>query len=353
MSDTSLFTPLKAGDLTLPNRIIMAPMTRSRADDSTGVPTDLVPIYYAQRASAGLILSEATNVSAMAKGYIRTPGIYTGAQVEGWKAVTAAVHEKGGRIFLQVFHTGRIAHPYFLPGGALPVAPSPIAAQGETYTDEGMKPLVTPRELETDEIPGIVEEYRQATERAFTAGFDGVELHAASGYLPQQFLASGSNHRTDAYGGSVENRARFTLELLEAMIGVKGASKIGIKLSPQMPFNSVQEDDAEAVYSYLIEALSGKGLAYVHVGKFNATDWHSLLRPLYNGIYFAGAGLTQETGEALVAEGKADAAVYGSLFLANPDLPARFAKNAALNTPDQSTFYAPGPKGYIDYPALD
>jgi N-ethylmaleimide reductase len=339
------------GGLELPNRILMAPMTRSRADE-TGVVGELTALYYAQRATAGLIISEATNISAMAKGYVRTPGIYTEEQVAAWRTVTQAVHAREGRIFLQIFHTGRVALPDFLPGQAQPVAPSAIRLVGQNYTDEGMKDFVTPRALETEEIAGIVADYRQATAYAFEAGFDGVELHAASGYLPQQFLMTAANRRTDAYGGSLENRARFLLEVLDAMTGVRGAAHIGVKFSPQMPFNGVDEPDADTVYPYLMDALSGRGLAYVHVGRFNATDWHALLRPRYRGLYFAGGGLTRETGESLVASGGADAAVYGSLFVANPDLPARFAQNAPLNAPDPATFYTPGAAGYTDYPTL-
>ena len=269
MSAPDLFTPLQAGDLTLPTRIIMAPMTRSRADDA-GVPHEKTPLYYRQRASAGLILSEAINVSAMAKGYPRTPGLWTDEQVQGWRKVTDTVHQAGGRIFAQLFHTGRIALPDFLPDGAQPVAPSAITAQGQGYTVSGMKPYVTPRALETEEIPGIIAEFVNATRRALEAGFDGVELHAASGYIVQQFLTTNANARTDSYGGSMENRARFLLETIDGMIGAAGAHRTGIKLSPQMPFNDVQEDDAEELYPYLVRALSGKGLAHLHVGKFNA-----------------------------------------------------------------------------------
>ena len=239
MSALDLFTPLQAGDLTLPNRIIMAPMTRSRADDA-GIPHEKTPIYYRQRASAGLILSEAINVSAMAKGYPRTPGLWTDEQVQGWRKVTDTVHQAGGRIFAQLFHTGRIALPDFLPDHAQPVAPSAIAAQGQGYTLTGMKPYVTPRALETEEIPGIIAEFVNATRRALEAGFDGVELHAASGYIVQQFLTTNANARTDSYGGSMENRARFLLETIDGMIGAAGAHRTGIKLSPQMPFNDVQ-----------------------------------------------------------------------------------------------------------------
>ena len=346
-----LFTPLTIGGLELPNRIIMAPMTRSRADEA-GLVGELSVEYYAQRASAGLIISEATYVSPMAKGYVRTPGIANEAHIAAWKKVTEAVHARGGKIFMQIFHTGRIALPDFLPHNALPIAPSAFAAPGQNYTDDGMKPFVTPRSLEYDEIAFVIEEFAKATERAFFAGFDGVELHAASGYLVQQFLMSSSNQRTDKYGGFIENRARFLMETLDAMAGVRGAGKIGVKFSPQMPFNGVDEPDAEELYSYLIKGLSARGLAYVHVAKTNAYDWHSLLRPLYIGKYFAESGLTKESATQLIQQGKVDATSFGTLFIANPDLPERFRQNAMLNVPDSATFYTPGAKGYTDYPTL-
>ena len=347
----NLFSPLTIGGIELSNRVIMAPMTRSRADDA-GLVSDLTVEYYSQRASAGLIISEATYVSPMAKGYVRTPGIANDAQVEAWKKVTEAIHARGGKIFLQIFHTGRIALPDFLPRNATPIAPSSIAAPGENYTYEGMKPFVTPRALEIDEIPFVIEEFGKATERAFLAGFDGVELHAASGYLVHQFLMSSSNRRTDKYGGWVENRSRFLMEILDAMIGVRGSDKIGVKFSPQMPFNGIDEPDAEETYPFILRELSSRGLAYVHVANATPNDWHSKLRPIYVGNYFAGAGLTKETSGQLLAEGKADAAVFGALYVANPDLPARFEANSPLNAPDTSTFYTPGAKGYTDYPAL-
>ena len=347
----TLFDTLKVGNLILKNRMIMAPMTRSRADDS-GLVGDLTVTYYHQRASAGLIVTEATNVSAMAKGYLNTPGIFTDAQVGAWRKVTEGVHDAGGKIFLQLFHTGRIALPDFLPGNAAPVAPSAIAAQGQNFTREGMKPFVTPRALERAEIPGVITEFRQATERAAEAGFDGVELHAASGYLVQQFLMAHSNQRTDDYGGGLKNRMRFLHDALNAMVSVRGPERVGVKFSPQMPFNDIQEPDAEAEYPQIIESLNGKGLAYVHIAKNNAVDWHELLRPKYNGTYFAGAGLTKESATALLADGKADAAVFGTLFIANPDLPQRFRQNALLNAPDKNTFYQGGAHGYTDYPTL-
>jgi N-ethylmaleimide reductase len=348
-----LFAPLNVGRYALANRIVMAPMTRSRADDA-GVPGELVPVYYAQRASAGLIVTEGTFPSPMGKGYVRTPGIHSDAQVAAWKKVTEAVHGKGSRIFLQLMHAGRISDPSFLPGNATPVAPSAVQPKGASYTDQGMKPFVTPRALETTEIPGVIEEYADATRRALEAGFDGVELHAASGYLPMQFLSSGSNLRTDRYGGSAEKRARFSVEALEAMAAVAGADRVGIKLSPEMAFNDITDADPVETYTTLVQAIGNMGLAYLHVALFGApTDYHSLLRPLFRGAYLAGGGLTRESAEALLHAGTADAVVFGSLFVANPDLPLRFRLKAPLNQPDSTTFYTPGAKGYIDYPMLE
>jgi N-ethylmaleimide reductase len=348
-----LFAPLNVGRYALANRIVMAPMTRSRADDA-GVPGELVPVYYAQRASAGLIVTEGTFPSPMGKGYVRTPGIHSDAQVAAWKKVTEAVHGKGSRIFMQLMHAGRISDPSFLPGNATPVAPSAVQPKGASYTDQGMKPYVTPRALETTEIPVVIEEYADATRRALEAGFDGVELHAASGYLPMQFLSSGSNLRTDRYGGSAEKRARFSVEALQAMAAVAGADRVGIKLSPEMAFNDITDADPVETYTTLVQAIGNMGLAYLHVALFGApTDYHSLLRPLFRGAYLAGGGLTRESAEALLHAGTADAVVFGSLFVANPDLPLRFRLKAPLNQPDSTTFYTPGAKGYIDYPMLE
>ncbi|MEK6594191.1 MAG: alkene reductase [Pseudomonadota bacterium] len=353
MSKSNLFTPVKAGRYQLRNRIIMAPMTRSRADDN-GVPGELVPEYYAQRASAGLIISEGIYPAAMGKGYVRTPGIHSDGQVVAWKKVTAAVHARGGRIFAQIMHVGRITDPSLLPGNATPVAPSAVKPNGATYTDAGMKPHGTPRALETPEIKAIIEEYGYATQRALEAGFDGVELHAASGYLPMQFLSTGANQRSDEYGGSAQNRARFVVEALDQMIQVAGADRVGIKISPEMPFNDISDADPRATYSTLVGLIGRKGLAYLHVTPYGKdVDYHALLRPLFEGAYFAGAGLDQAQAEAVIASGKADAAVFGALYIANPDLPRRFWEHAPLAAPDQATFYAGGAKGYIDYPELE
>ena len=346
---TTLFDPIKIGNIELDNRIIMAPMTRSRADDA-GVQPPFVADYYGQRASAGLIIAEATNISPMAKGYVRTPGIYTDEQVKSWRAVPEAVHARHGRIFLQVFHTGRIALPDFLPDHAQPVAPSAVRAKGQNYTDDGMKEFVTPREITREEIAQTVQDFADGARNAITAGFDGVELHSASGYLVQQFLSTNANFRRDDYGGSLENRGRFLFEVLDAMIAAVGATRVGVKFSPRIQFNDIEEADAEVLYPYILERLNERKLAYVHVGDF--TGWHAKLRPIYQGAYFAGASFTKESGEALLKQGGADAIVYGTKFLANPDLPERFKRNASLNEPDQSTFYVPGEHGYTDYPVL-
>ncbi|MDX6558277.1 MAG: N-ethylmaleimide reductase [Blastocatellia bacterium] len=348
---STLFDPIKVGDIELNNRIIMAPMTRSRANDA-GVQPPIAAEYYRQRASAGLIITEATNISPMAKGYVRTPGIYTDEQIEAWRAVPEAVHERGGKIFLQVFHTGRIALPDFLPNQLQPLAPSAVKAKGQNYTDDGMKEFVMPREITKEEIAQTVKDFGTAAKNAIAAGFDGVELHSASGYIVQQFLSTNANLRSDEYGGSIENRTRFLFEVLDAMIAAVGAARVGVKFSPRIPFNDIEEADADVVYPYILERLSDLKMAYVHVGGFTGEGWHAKLRPAYQGVYFAGAGFTKETGEALLEQGGADAIVYGTKLLANPDLPERFKHNAPLNEPDQSTFYAPGEHGYTDYPTL-
>lgn len=327
-------------------------MTRSRADDN-GVPSDLVVTYYAQRASAGLIITEGVFPSAMGKGYVRTPGIATEEQIAVWKKVTEAVHAKGGRIFMQIMHCGRISHPSMLPNQAQPVAPSAIKAAGQTWTGAGMEEFITPRELTLDEISGVINEYRQAARRAIDAGFDGVELHTASGYLPEQFLSSGSNQRKDQYGGTVENRARFVLETLAAMVAEVGGDRVGIKISPEMGFNDITDANPQETYTYLVDQLPDLNLAYLHVALFGAkVDYHALLRSRFNGAYLIGGGLDQTGAEAVISDKRADATVFGGAFLANPDLPERFLQGAPLNTPDKNTFYSPGAEGYIDYPTL-
>lgn len=351
---STLFSSLKLGSLMLRNRLVMAPMTRSRADDSSGVPSPMAALYYAQRAGAGLIVTEGTYPSAMGKGYVRTPGIHSAAQRAAWKRIVEAVHARGGLIVLQLMHTGRIAHPSMLPGGATPVAPSAVKPAGKSFTAAGPADFVTPRALGAGEVEAIVAEYADAARAAIDAGFDGVELHAASGYLPEQFLSSGTNLRTDRYGGSLQGRAAFILEVLRAMGGAVGSGRVGIKLSPEMGFNDIVDADPVATYSYLVAQLNGLDLAYLHVaGTRSETDYHALLRPLYKGTYLLGAGQTRESAEQRLAAGQADAVVFGGAFLANPDLPARFASGAALNKPDPALFYTAGAAGYIDYPALD
>lgn len=347
-----LHDPIKLGELDLPNRIIMAPMTRSRAD-ANSVPLDIVADYYAQRASAGLIISEAIFVSPMARGYSRTPGLVTDEQIAGWKKVTSAVHAAGGRILAQLYHTGRVALPDFLPGGAQPVAPSAIAIKGQNKTDDGPKDFVVPRALETGEIPGVANEFGEAASRAMQAGFDGVEIHSASGYLIHQFLDASINQRSDEFGGSVENRAKFQLMVVDGVCAAIGAGRTGIKLSPRIKFNDVSEPDAEAVYPYLATELSKRNLAYLHGAKQGAYDAHAEIRPAYQGNYVAGAGFDAASGEAAISSGAADAVVFGKPFLANPDLPRRMRNNLALADADPKTIYWGGAQGYSDYPAYD
>jgi N-ethylmaleimide reductase len=349
---STLFEPLRVGNIELANRIIMAPMTRSRANDE-GIQPPFAAEYYGQRASAGLIITEATNISPMAKGYVRTPGIYTEAQVESWRPIADSVHARGGKIFLQLFHTGRIALPDFLPDHAQPLAPSAVRATGKNYTDEGMKEFETPREITRKEIAETVRDFARAASNAIAAGFDGVELHSASGYIVQQFLSTNANLRSDEYGGSIENRTRFLFAVLDAMITAVGSGRVGVKFSPRIAFNDIEETDADVVYPYVLEELNDRKLAYVHVSDSTGEGWHAKLRPLYQGVYFAGAGFTKESGEGLLEKGDADAIVYGTKLLANPDLPERFRRSAPLNQPDQATFYAPGEHGYIDYPTLE
>src|SRR5579883_1545927 len=359
-SDYTLFSPIQLGAYTLPNRIVMAPLTRNRAG-AGNVPSSLNATYYAQRASAGLLIAEATQVTPYGQGYPATPGIHSLEQIEGWKLVTDAVHTLGGRIFLQLWHVGRISHPSLLPGGVLPVAPSAIAPEsGEAATYEGPKPFVTPRALEIDEIPGIIEAYRQGAKNALAAGFDGVEVHGANGYMLDQFLRDGTNHRTDAYGGSIESRARLLLEVTEAVVDVWGADRVGVRLSPSGTFNSMMDSDPKATFGYAVEALNRFGLAYLHLLEPSEADARhggiliptSYFRPIYKGNLMVNWDYDRDKANAAIASGNADLVSFGKLFIANPDLPERFRLNAALNEPDPSTFYGGGEKGYTDYPAL-
>jgi 2,4-dienoyl-CoA reductase-like NADH-dependent reductase (Old Yellow Enzyme family) len=347
-----LFTPLRVGDLTLPNRILMAPLTRSRAG-ATRVPNALMVEYYRQRASAGLILTEATSVTPEGVGYADTPGIWSAEQVEGWKSVTRAVHEAGGRIFLQLWHVGRISHPLFLDG-ALPVAPSAIAPKGHVSLVRPETPYVVPRALAREELPRVVEQYRLGAANAQAAGFDGVEIHGANGYLLDQFLQTNSNHRTDDYGGSIENRARLMLEVTDAVIGVWGAARVGMHLAPRGDAHDEGDADPLATFGYVARELGKRRIAFIaareHAGPGRIGPQ---LKAAFGGVYVANEGYDQAGGEAVIAAGEADAVAYGKLFIANPDLPQRFASGAPLNKPDPSTFYAPGAKGYTDYPALE
>ena len=357
---TDLFDPVQLGPLTLTNRIVMAPLTRSRADDEGNVG-ELQATYYAQRASAGLIVSEATNISKEAKGYILTPGIFTDSHVKAWRLTTDAVHKKGGHIFLQLWHVGRISHPDLQPGGALPVAPSAVLPQGQAFTKDGFKPLVTPRALETDEIPRIVAEYAHAAKLAKDAGFDGVEIHAANGYLLQQFLADKTNLRTDRYGGSPENRARIVVEVAEAVTKVwGGGERVGIRLSPVTKFGDMGDSNPEPTYLYLIEQLNRLGLVYIHViegdtqGDRNppgAFDPQSL-RKAFKGLYIGNNGYDLKLALETRANNLADLICFGRPFISNPDLVERLRVDAPLAEGDRDTYYGGGAKGYTDYPSL-
>ena len=348
----NLFSPLTLGGAPLRNRIAMAPMTRARAD-AQGVQSPLAVDYYAARADAGLLITEGTGPSAMGMGYSRTPGIYTEAQVASWRPVTDAVHARGGRIFMQLMHVGRIAHSANRTIPDAPVAPSAIRAAGKMWTDsQGMQPNDMPRALETSEIPGVVAEFGTATANALQAGFDGVELHSASGYLPNQFLSDSANQRSDAYGGSIENRIRFVVEALQAMVAAAGSSaKVGIKLSPGMKFNDIDDASPMPTHLALAKAISPLNLAYLHVMRAGIGA-EVALREAYQGTFLLGGGFLKEEANKTLASGGADAIVFGSSYLANADLVKRFELDAALNAPDQSTFYTPGAKGYTDYPVL-
>ena len=353
-----LFSPISIGDCELPNRIVMAPLTRNRAGPG-GVPQDLNVTYYAQRAGAGLIVTEATPISPQGVGYPNTPGIYTPEQVGGWREVTRAVHERGGHVYLQLWHVGRISHPSLQPAQALPVAPSAVKPDGDAFTYDGLQPFVTPRALEAGEIPAIVDDYRRAALNAVEAGFDGVEIHAANGYLIDQFLRDGSNRRDDAYGGSVENRCRFLLEVTRAVTGAVGSARTGVRLSPVNPYNSMADSDPQTLFNAVATALQPFGLAYLHVveGAIHSEDPppafdFRALRRLFGGPYMANGGYTRDRALQALAGGDADLVSFGELFLANPDLPARFRANAALNRPDPGTYYGGGAAGYTDYPAM-
>ena len=353
---TTLFSPLQVGDLTADNRIFLAPLTRCRAVGDH-VPTALMAEYYAQRASGGLLIAEATMAIAGNSSFWTEPGIYSEEQVAGWKLVTDAVHKAGGKIFLQLWHGGRACHP-LLNGGVQPVAPSALAILNDTVrTPEGKQPYVVPHELRTDEIPGIIAGFRKAAENALAAGFDGVEVHGANGYLLDEFLRDGANKRTDQYGGSVENRTRLLIEVLEAVSAVFGSKRVGVRISTLNSYNNMIDSDPIGLSTWLAQRLNALDLAYLHVmrGDFFGQQQGDLLTPIraaYKGVLIANMGYTAAEATQAIAEGKVDAVAFGSSFLANPDLPARIKAGAPLNQPNPSTFYTPGPEGYTDYPTL-
>lgn len=354
-----LFSPATLGPIALQNRLVMAPMTRSRATGN--IPNALMAEYYAQRSSAGLIITEGTSSSPDGLGYPRIPGIFSTAQIEGWKAVTEAVHLKGAKIFLQLMHCGRISHPLNLPAGARVIAPSAVAASGEMYTDaDGLKPYPLPEAMTQDDIRTAIFEYARAASNAVAAGFDGVELHAANGYLLEQFIRPNSNLRTDRYGGSIENRARFVLEVVDAVIGAIGRERVGIRLSPFGVFNDMPlYDDMEEEYTWLARWLNDTGLAYIHLVDHSSMGAPPVLdsmkatfRKVFKGTLILSGGYDVQRAENDLDSGKCDLIAIGKAFIANPDLVERWKSGAALNPPDMDTFYSPGPKGYTDYPAL-
>lgn len=352
-----LLQEFKLGDLTLKNKVIMAPMTRNRSTKSR-VPSELNIEYYKQRSSAGLIITESTAVSANGVGYINAPGIYNSEQIEGWKKLNKAVHENGGHIFTQLFHVGRISHPDFLTGN-LPVAPSAIAPKGQIYTYDGLKDYVAPQEMSINEINQIILDFKQAARNAMAAGFDGIEIHAANGYLINQFIDDTSNKRMDEYGGSVENRSRLLFEVLEVIQEIWDGARVGVRLSPSGIFNSVGDSNSKETYQYIIEKLNNYKLAYLHIMNpmIPTDDYPEMVKnatqhygKYYNGTLMVNGGFSRESGNQVLESGEADMVAYGSLFLANPDLPLRFSLKAELNEPDHATYYGGDEKGYTDYP---
>ncbi len=349
----NLFDPLKVGALSLPNRIIMAPLTRSRAHPETRVPSDLAVEYYRQRASAGMIVSEATSVDPMGVGYAGTPGIWSDEQTEGWKKITRAVHGEGGRILLQLWHVGRVSHPMFL-NGATPVSASAVKPKGRVSLVRPETDYVTPRALEMDEIAGVIGAFRKGAENAKAAGFDGVEIHGANGYLLDQFLQDTTNHRSDAYGGSREKRARLMLEVADAVAEVWGADRVGMHLAPRGDSHDMGDSDKLATFAYVARELGKRGLAFLCAREKQAPDSIGpAIKEAFGGVFIANEAFTRESAERALAEGKADAVAFGKLFIANPDLPERFAHHAPLNEWNSATFYSGGASGYVDYPALE
>ena len=355
-----LLHPYKHGSLSFKNRLIMSPLTRRRAGEG-GVPVEMNAVYYAQRASAGMIIAEATQISPQGVGYMNTPGIHSAEQVEGWKKVTEAVHAKDGLIFLQLWHVGRVSHSLLQPGKALPVSASAISGGDFITTPEGKKPMEVPRPLELDEIPGIVEDYRMAASNAIKAGFDGVEIHAANSYLLDQFMHTSSNIRTDEYGGSIENRCRLTLEVTDVICKEIGSGKTGIRLSPSNIKYGMDDENPAGLFEYVIRELDKRELSYLHlVEPMLSLENHPQMIPniarhfrsQYSGTLITAGNYTPESGRKAIEDGIADLVAFGRLFIANPDLPQRIAVNASLNIPDTETFYTQGPEGYINYPFL-
>jgi N-ethylmaleimide reductase len=356
-NDPNLFSPVEVGPLALRNRVVMAPLTRSRAGPEN-VPNQLNALYYAQRASAGLIISEATQISPEGQGYISTPGIHSAEQIEGWKCVTKAVHVAGGYIVLQLWHVGRISHPSFQPGGAAPVAPSAIRPKGQAFTAKGFEPIPTPRALETAEIPAIAEKYGQAARNALVAGFDGVEVHAANGYLIDQFLRDQTNKRTDRYGGSIANRSRFLMEVVDAVSTAAGAERTGVRISPQNTQNDIADSDPQILFDCVAEQLSEKGLAYLHIIEGDTSglpvppfDYKNLKR-LFGGLVIANNGFDKPRANEAIADGRADLIAFGKPFIANPDLVIRLLLDAPLMPVNRETLYGGSEQGYTDYPIL-
>lgn len=352
-----LFSPIGVGSLNLRNRIVMAPLTRSRAGPGN-VPHALNALYYAQRASAGLIISEATQIAPEGQGYIATPGIHSAEQIEGWKCVTKAVHITGGPIVLQLWHVGRISHPSFQPAGALPVAPSAVKPNAQAFTENGFEPIPTPRALATEEVPAIVEKYAQGARNALAAGFDGVEVHAANGYLIDQFLRDRTNKRTDRYGGGIENRTRFLMEVVDAVSAAVGAERTGVRISPQNTMNDIGDSDPQALFNYVAERLAEKGLAYLHIidgdtgGAVVPPFDYKRLKDLFGGIVIVNNGFDKARANKAIANGSADLVAFGKPFIGNPDLVVRLFLDAPLAPLNPETLYGGLEQGYTDYPVL-
>ncbi len=359
----ALLKPIKVGDLELPNRVFMAPMTRSRAANEGNVPFDIHETYYRQRASSGLIISEGSQVSERAVGYINTPGIYSSEQVEGWKKVTKAVHDENGHIFIQIWHVGRVSHPDF-HDGELPLAPSAVNPNSKSFTPQGFKETVAPKAMTLDEIQQTIQDFKNAARNAMEAGFDGIEIHSSNGYLFHQFFNQSSNQRTDEYGGSIENRARFLFDVLDAIKEVMPENRIGLRLNPSLHgiFGMEADEETMPTFDHIVNKLNDYDLAYLHLSEpftdvsgipFLETQIAKRYRPMYKGVLVINSNFDQESGNKVIEDGFADAVAFGKPFISNPDLPIRFEKGAELADYDQDTFYTPGEKGYIDYPSLE